>query len=194
MHIRTATRIAVACLGLQLFACRAGGYGGGADRPDALASVIARALVMESTVREVNDGSVRTLRELASKDGLAIVVIDQATCMSCLAVDVELRALRAREPALPVVVMTTEANAKAVSAYFSGLRLRHGVYVATAPAGSPTAHAIEGSLSFLLVAADGRVLFSQVRVPGSRETLLTEDLAALRRLLGATAGTRSLAD
>jgi hypothetical protein len=142
---------------------------------------------MHDTLREASGGSSQTLRELASSEGLAIIVVDEGACMSCLSVDVELRALRARVPGFPVAVLATTRNAQPVSEHLRKMRLPLPVYVATESSGALADKSPPGSLTLHLLAADGRVLFSQVRMPGSRQQLLVEDLFSLHQLLRASA-------
>ncbi len=119
-----------------------------------------------------------------TSQGAVVLLLDQQACESCLAIDVEIRALRAQWPSVPALVITDRANAPSVIEYFRSMRLTEKVLVAEmAKVLGPSSHS-RGVLTVLMVGRDGRVLFSQTRTPGARQQLLVEDLLTTLTLLG----------
>jgi hypothetical protein len=82
--------------------------------------------------------------------------------------------------------VTDASNASAVAAFLAGMNIREPVLVASPEQLPAVASSVEGALTVHVVNSDGRVLATQVRVPGARPELIVEDLAALASLLKPT--------
>ncbi|WP_353267452.1 hypothetical protein [Gemmatimonas sp.] len=125
-----------------------------------------------------------TLGSHLTSQGAVVLLLDQQACESCLAIDVEIRALRAQWPSVPALVITDRSNAPSVIDYFRSMRLDEKVWVAELAKVLGPSIPSRGALSILMVGRDGRILFSQTRTPGARQQLLVEDLLATLTLLG----------
>ncbi len=138
-----------------------------------------------SRTDSVFDGLSRTsvrMETLLGSRGAVLLVLDDKACESCLNIDTELRALRQSWPQLAVHVIAHPKSAVAVREYFKTMRIHKVVWVPYTSIFSG-AEVGTGSLTAHLVSGDGRVLFTQVRYPGSRRQLVTEDLDALRAMV-----------
>lgn len=156
---------------------------------EARATVAARPpipLIAGTALRDYATNTPVSLGTVLGPDGAVVLVLDQQACESCLAIDVEIRALRARKPRQPVLVFTDSVNAGSVSQYLASMRSPGRLLVVPATEMAMLTMGVDGALTTHLVDGAGRVLFSQTRVPGARQELLVEDLRALEGLVSAT--------
>jgi hypothetical protein len=156
---------------------------------DARGNVAARSPIPVIAGTVFRDHATDTPVELGTvlgRDGAVVLVLDQRACESCLAIDVEIRALRSRNPRQPVLVLTDSVNAGSVSQYLASMKSPGRLLVVSSADMAMLTMGLEGALTAHLVDGAGRVLFSQTRVPGARQELLVEDLRALEALLSPT--------
>ena len=172
--------------GVALMGC---GPSGVRTAEEARGNVAARPPIPLITGTALRDHATDTPVELGTvlgRDGAVVLVLDQRACESCLAIDVEIRALRSRNPRQPVLVLTDSVNAGSVSQYLASMKSPGRLLVVSSAEMAMLTMGLEGALTAHLVDGAGRVLFSQTRVPGAHQELLVEDLRALEALLSFT--------
>lgn len=169
--------------GIALVSCSRSSAGKAQDTPERVAVSLPASLNSGAAYLDLTTNASLNIDSLLGERGAVVLVLDQRACESCLAIDVEIRAIRARNPQQPILVLTDSANAGSVSKYLSAMKSGGRVLVVPSTDLSTLTMGIEGALTTHLVDGEGRVLFSQTRLPGARQELLVENLRALESLL-----------
>jgi hypothetical protein len=169
--------------GLALVSCSRSSARKAEDAPEKVAVSFPVSLNSGAPYLDLTTNASTKIDRLLGERGAVVLVLDQQACESCLAIDVEIRAIRARNPQQPVLVITDSVNAGSVSKYLSAMKSGGRVLVVPSIDLATLTMGVGGALTTHLVDGKGRVLFSQTRLPGARQELLVEDLRALEALL-----------
>lgn len=143
------------------------------------------SLNMEGSYRYLATDAEVSTKALLQSHGAVFLLVDELACESCLGVDLEVRAIRSRLPKLDLYLVVDSSKATQVAEYLRLMRVDEKVLVPVSDRSFVRHHSGRGTMTVHLVAGDGRVLFTQVRTPGTRAQFVAEDLRDLTGFLSA---------